>query len=54
VISPDSNLYAGECLLLSKSPLQEPAYNREVLPLIVGWEDDGVFVALRSHFDLCG
>lgn len=35
--------------LLSKCPLQEPAYDREVPPLIVSREDDGVLGALGSH-----
>lgn len=38
-------------ILLPKCPLQKPAHNREVAPLIVGREDDGILVLGGTHFD---
>lgn len=36
-------------LLLSEGAIQQPRYDREVASLLVGWEDDRVFV-LGSGF----
>lgn len=46
--------WRGVRSLLSKCPLQEPAYDREIPPLIVSRENDGVLVALWSHFSVLG
>lgn len=41
----------GKSLLLPERPLQKPAHNREVAPLIIGREDDGVLVLRSAHFE---
>ena len=38
-------------LLLTESPLDQPADNREVLPLVVGRQNDRVLVLDRTHLD---
>lgn len=37
------------CVLLAKGPLQEPDDDREVLALVVGRQDDRVFVFGGAH-----
>jgi hypothetical protein len=37
--------------LFAEGPLQQPTDNREVLPLVVGWEDNRVFALNGAHLD---
>ena len=49
VLGRDCDLEGG--VLFSECPFEQPADNREVPPLVVGRENDGVLVLFRSHFD---